>query len=114
MVHAKRRVTRQEFLFGGALGKTVEYHRNGNASPRCANLTAADLWATTKKLVPRHHTSSLRGRCPGVQQMISLLRPVATIISLSAEIQMPTGSRSVSGGSVPRNPLGYVDPRAYG
>jgi hypothetical protein len=69
VVDAKGRIARQDLISGGALGKAVEDHRDGNSGPRCTDLTAADLWTTAKELLPSRHTSSLRGSRPGVHSM---------------------------------------------
>ena len=60
MVDAKGEIARQDLILGGTLGKTVEYHRDGNSRTRCTDLTAADLWAAAKELLPCRHMSSLR------------------------------------------------------
>ena len=44
VVDAKSRIARQDFILGGALGKTVEDHRDRNSGPGCTDLTATDLW----------------------------------------------------------------------
>jgi hypothetical protein len=72
VVYAKPGIARQDLILGGTLGKTVEYHRDGNSRPRCTDPTAADLWATAKERVPRRHISSLRGCGPDVHSMIGL------------------------------------------
>ena len=72
VVDAQGGIARQNLILGGTLGKTVENHRDGNSGPCCTDLTAADLWATAKELLPRRHTSSLRGRRPNVHSIAGL------------------------------------------
>lgn len=69
VVDAKGGIARQDLILCGALGKTVEDHRDGNSRPRCTDITAADLRATAKELLPRRHISSLRRSRPGVHSM---------------------------------------------
>jgi hypothetical protein len=66
VVEAKGGIARQDIILGGALGQTVEDHRNGNSGSRCTDLTAADLWATAQELLPSRQMSTLRGCRPGV------------------------------------------------
>lgn len=69
MVYAKGGIAGQDLILGGTFGKNVEYHRHGNSGSRCTDLTAADLWAAAKELLPRRHVSSLRRCRPDVQSM---------------------------------------------
>ena len=64
VVEAKRRIACQNLILRGALGKTVEDHRDGNSGPRCADLAAAHLWFAANELLPHCHSSSLRGVLP--------------------------------------------------
>ena len=44
VVDAQGEIAGKDLFPGGALGKTVEDHRDGNSGPRCADFAATDLW----------------------------------------------------------------------